>query len=91
MKKTRWLTSALVALSLPLSAVAEVPNVAVDIPPLHSLVAQVMAGAGEPDLLVRAGASPHGYSLSPSEAEALQEADLVFWISEALTPWMENS
>ncbi|MFL1407206.1 zinc ABC transporter substrate-binding protein [Marinobacter sp. M1N3S26] len=91
MRKTQWFTRALVALSLPLSAEAEVPKVAVDITPLHSLVAQVMAGAGEPNLLVRPGASPHGYSLSPSEAEALQEADLVFWIGDDLTPWMEKS
>lgn len=91
MRKTQWFTSTLVALSLPLSAGADVPNVAVDITPLHSLVAQVMSGAGEPDLLVRSGASPHGYSLSPSEAEALQEADLVFWIGDDLTPWMGKS
>jgi zinc transport system substrate-binding protein len=68
-----------------------VPNVATDITPVHSLVSQVMAGVGKPDLLVQSGASPHHYSLSPSEAEALQEADLVFWIGEGLTPWLERS
>lgn len=67
------------------------PNVATDITPVHSLVSQVMAGVGTPDLLIQSGASPHNYSLSPSEAEALQEADLVFWIGEGLTPWLERS
>lgn len=73
------------------AAIAEVPNVAVDIAPVHSLVARVMAGVGEPDLIVPSGASPHEYNLRPSEAAALQEADLVFWMGEGLTPWMENA
>ncbi len=67
---------------------ADVPNVAVDIAPVHSLVARVMDGVGTPDLIVQPGASPHEYNLRPSEAAALQEADLVFWLGEDLTPWM---
>ncbi len=73
------------------TAMADVPNVAVDIAPVHSLVARVMDGVGEPSLIVQPGASPHEYNLRPSEAAALQEADLVFWIGEDLTPWMENA
>lgn len=73
------------------TALADVPNVAVDIAPVHSLVARVMDGVGDPDLIVPAGASPHEYSLRPSEASALQEADLVFWMGEDLTPWMEGA
>ncbi len=73
------------------TAIADVPNVAVDIAPVHSLVARVMDGVGEPSLIVQPGASPHEYNLRPSEAAALQEADLVFWIGEDLTPWMENA
>ena len=73
------------------TAMAEVPQVAVDIAPVQSLVARVMEGVGAPSLIVQPGASPHEYSLRPSEAEALQEADLVFWIGEGLTPWMEES
>lgn len=69
---------------------ADVPNVATDIAPVHSLVSQVMSGVGEPSLIVRPGASPHGYAMRPSEARALQEADLVVWMGEALTPWMEK-
>ncbi|EPX82022.1 Zinc ABC transporter, periplasmic-binding protein ZnuA [Salipiger mucosus DSM 16094] len=30
--------------------------------------------------------SPHGYALKPSEARALQNAEVVFWVGEALTP-----
>ncbi|CUH46936.1 zinc ABC transporter substrate-binding protein [Ruegeria atlantica] len=73
------------------TAMADVPNVAVDIAPVHSLVARVMEGVGAPNLIVQAGASPHEYNLRPSEAAALQNADLVFWIGEDLTPWMEGA
>lgn len=73
------------------TAMADVPRVAVDIAPVHSLVARVMEGVGTPSLIVQPGASPHEYSLRPSEAKALQDADLVFWIGEDLTPWMEES
>ena len=70
---------------------AETPQVAVDIAPLHSLVVRVMEGVGRPDLIVQPGASPHEYSLRPSEASALQNADLVFWIGPDLTPWLTET
>ncbi len=73
------------------TAMADVPNVAVDIAPVHSLVARVMEGVATPNLIIQAGASPHEYSLRPSEAAALQEADLVFWMGEDLTPWLEGA
>ena len=70
---------------------ADTPNVAVDIAPVHSLVARVMDGVGSPVLIVQPGASPHEYSLRPSDAAALQDADLVFWVGEDLTPWLEGA
>jgi zinc transport system substrate-binding protein len=73
------------------SAIADVPKVAVDIAPVHSLVARVMEGVGNPKLIIPTGASPHEYSLRPSEAKALQDADMVIWMGEGLAPWMESS
>ena len=73
------------------TAMADVPSVAVDIAPVHSLVARVMQGVGEPSLIVAPGATPHEYNLRPSEAAALQEADLVFWVSPDLTPWLDDA
>ncbi|MCM2561806.1 zinc ABC transporter substrate-binding protein [Lutimaribacter sp. EGI FJ00015] len=70
------------------AAFADTPSVTADIAPIHSLVAQVMGDLGQPDLLVRPGASPHGYSLRPSEARALDDADLVVMVGERLTPWL---
>lgn len=73
------------------SVMADVPNVAADIAPVHSLVSRVMDGIGAPKLVVQSGASPHGYRLRPSEAKALQDADLVFWMGEKLTPWLDGA
>lgn len=75
----------------PLLASAEVPKVSVDIAPVHALVSRVMQGIGSPDLLIPANASPHSHAMRPSEAKALQDAELVFWIGETLTPWLENA
>lgn len=81
--------AALAGGSLP--ALADPPRVATDIPPVHSLVALVMQGLGEPELILPPGASPHGHSMRPSEAAALAEADLVVWMGPALTPWLERA
>ncbi|MBF9020757.1 zinc ABC transporter solute-binding protein [Rhodobacterales bacterium HKCCA1058] len=70
----------------PSAAVAQVPRVVTDIAPVHSLVAQVMAGVGVPDLLIDQATSPHHFALRPSQARALQEADLVVWIGAGLSP-----
>ena len=79
------------AATVGVAAMADVPSVAVDIAPVHSLAARVMEGAGMPNLIVQQGATPHEYSLRPSEAAALQDADLVFWMGEGLTPWLEDA
>jgi zinc transport system substrate-binding protein len=89
--RTKFIASAALGVSLPMFAVAEAPSVAVDIAPLHSLVSQVMKGVEEPALLIPAEASPHSYSLRPSQAKALSEADVVFWMGESLTPWLEKA
>ncbi len=64
------------------SPVAAGVRVAVSIAPIHSLVASVMAGASQPDLIVRQNVSPHNYQLTPSKALQLSRTDLVIWIGE---------
>ena len=70
---------------------ADVPRVAVDIAPVHSVVAAVMGDVGEADLVLPPGASPHGYSMRPSEARAVSSADLIVWMGPALTPWLDTT
>ena len=73
------------------AALADSPRVVADIAPVHSLVSRVMDGIGKPDLIVPNETSPHDYRLRPADAEALENAGLVFWMGEGLTPWMERA
>jgi zinc transport system substrate-binding protein len=89
-----WLLAIIVAGLAPVAAPSQagpVPRVVADIAPVHSLVAQVMEGVGEPELLLRAGASPHDYSMKPSEARMLDKADIVVWTGPVLTPWLQDA
>ena len=68
-------------------ALAEVKVVAT-IKPIHALVAGVMAGVGEPKLLIDGAGSPHTFALKPSDARALNQSDVVFRVSKLLEPFM---
>lgn len=81
----------LVTLGFPIHSLADSPKVAVDIAPLHSLVSQVMDGVNQPDLIIPAEASPHHYTLRPSQARALADSEIIFWVGEELTPWLEKA
>ena len=66
-------------------------KVAVSIKPLHSLVSSIMQGVAEPVLIVSTSGTPHGYNLRPSEARALQQADLIIWVGPELESFMAKS
>jgi zinc transport system substrate-binding protein len=84
------LVSPLAAAGLATAAMAE-PNVVASIKPLHSLAASVMEGVGTPTLLVDGAASEHSYALRPSDARALSQANLVFWVGEGLETYLTGS
>lgn len=75
------------AVSAPAPVRAAEPNVVVTIKPVHSLVTAIMAGAGTPHLLVDGAASPHTFTLKPSNAKAIQQADIFIRVSESLEPF----
>ena len=62
------------------SPAAASPKVVASIKPIHALVSAVMAGVGEPALIVAGASSPHLYTLRPSDAEHLAAAEIVFWV-----------
>jgi zinc transport system substrate-binding protein len=72
------------------AAASDPPKVVASIAPVHSLVAGVMAGVGEPVLLVKGGASPHTYALKPSDAAALAAADVVFRVGPGLEAFLDG-
>ena len=63
-------------------------NVVVTIKPIHSIVAAVMADVATPTLLIDGAASPHSFTLKPSDAKALAAARVVFRVSDSLEPFM---
>ena len=91
MKILRSLAVSLLAVAAPYTATAQADtSVVVSIKPIHSLVAAVMEGAGTPELIVKGAASPHTYSLTPSQARALHNAELVFWVGHELETFLEK-
>jgi zinc transport system substrate-binding protein len=86
-KFTKFIPAALLLASTAL-AHAESIKVAASFKPVHSLVASVMQGIGEPYLIVKGAASPHDYAMTPAGAEALQEADAAFWIGPELETFL---
>ena len=59
----------------------------VTLKPVHSLVAEVMAGVGTPLLIVEGAASPHTFTLKPSAAKAIHEADVFIRVSPHVEPF----
>jgi zinc transport system substrate-binding protein len=81
----------LLATALLTSTALAAPNVVASIKPVHSLVAAVMAGVGEPTLIVKGAASPHTYALKPSDAGALESADIVFWTGHGMELFLSEA
>ena len=92
MKKLKKLSFALSILSIltfftPANAELKVVT---SIKPIHSLASYLMDGIGKPELIVDGYASPHGFSMKPSHAKMLQNADLIFWAGEDLENFLEK-
>ncbi|KXF75995.1 zinc transporter [Paramesorhizobium deserti] len=65
-------------------------GVVASIKPVHSLVAAVMEGVGEPTLIVRGTGSEHVYSLRPSDAEAIEHAKVIFWAGPGMETFLQK-
>ena len=69
---------------------AGAPKVVASILPIHSLVAGVMEGVGEPALIVSGSRSPHAYQLRATDARNLENARVVFWVGVSLESFLEK-
>ena len=85
--------SFIIALSstIAITSASAAPDVVVSIMPLHSLTTGVMKGVGKPELLLDGTTSPHDFNLKPSQAQSLQDSDVVIWIGEGLETFMIKS
>ena len=89
LKKLSFTLSILSILTFFTPANAEL-KVVTSIKPIHSLASYLMDGIGKPELIVDGYASPHGFSMKPSHAKMLQNADLIFWVGEDLENFLEK-
>ncbi len=67
------------------------PSVVASTKPIHALVSSVMGDVGTPALIVKGAASPHTYSLRPSDAAALESADIVFWTGHGMELFLADA
>jgi len=85
MSKLLRIATFLVLLATPATAQ---PKIVTSFPMLQSLAAAV--SGTQPESIVRGGGSPHTYSMRPSDARALEQADLVIWIGEDYEGFLER-
>ncbi len=78
------LITALLAVSLPVRALEMLTT----IKPLGFIAAAITDGVSEPKVLLPTGASPHDFSLRPSDIRNINEADLVVWVGPELEGFM---
>lgn len=69
---------------------AEPLRIVTDTAPIQSMVQAVVGELAEVKVLLPAGASPHDYAMRPSDAIALENADVVVWVGHGLTPFLED-
>src|SRR5262245_54959368 len=86
----RLVLATLFAAALSTSSLAA-PRVVATIKPIHSIAANVMAGVAEPHLLLDAGVSDHPAQLTPSQVEAMQNADLIVVVGENLEAFLHKA
>ena len=89
MKRTLFITLFLSIFSFNSTLSADV-KVVTSIKPIHSLAAYVMDGVGKPNVIVDGYNSPHGFSLKPSHAKMIENADLIIWVGEDLEAFLEK-
>ncbi|WP_445681405.1 zinc ABC transporter substrate-binding protein [Radicibacter daui] len=89
-RPTRFAAAALAATLLwSAQALAAPPSVVATIKPVAAIAAALMQGTqAKPHLLVDGNSSPHVYSLKPSDASALQRADLILWVGPGLETFL---
>ncbi|MFM9844817.1 MAG: zinc ABC transporter substrate-binding protein ZnuA [Dongiaceae bacterium] len=86
-----FLASAIILTLGAAAARAEAPAVVASFKPVHSLVAAIMEGVDAPVLIVKGTASPHSYALTPSDAQAIQDARIIFWIGEGMETFLHKA
>jgi zinc transport system substrate-binding protein len=70
------------------ASVGAEPRIVTSFPLVQSLTAAITGTV--PETLVKGGGSPHTYAMRPSDARALEHADLVIWIGPGYEGFLER-
>ncbi len=85
----KLLLSTIVLSGFSLNVSADI-KVVTTIQPLHSLISNVMGNTGKLNLILEGTASPHSFTLKPSHAKMLEQANIIFWVDESLESFLEK-
>lgn len=91
MKRIVLSLAIIAALSAPILNAQEKLKILSTIMPVHSLVAAIAGDFGESELIISKHASPHHYSLKPSDLRRINAADLIFRIDAKLESFLLKS
>ncbi|HCE2457377.1 TPA: zinc ABC transporter substrate-binding protein ZnuA [Vibrio parahaemolyticus] len=80
----------ILAASAMLTLPAQAITVLTSIKPIQLMVTELTEGVTTPEVLVQSNASPHDYSLRPSDVKKVASADLVIWYGHDLEPFLEK-
>ena len=70
---------------------SDVPRVVVSIKPLHSVLAGLMQGVGEPLLLIDGSTPPWDFQPDAVQLESIRRADFVIWSGAELEPGLQST
>lgn len=73
------------------SVAAEDVKVLATIKPLQLLAADIVGDTGQVELLVKPGASPHHYSMKPSDRRKLDDAHVIAWVGPDLETFLTKT
>lgn len=85
---------AVLLLSLCMSAAVSAQSqisIVTTIKPLQLIASDLLGDLGSVEALIPAGASPHHYSMKPSDLRKLQQADLAIWVGPELEGFLVKS
>ncbi|TCP12844.1 zinc transport system substrate-binding protein [Bisgaardia hudsonensis] len=88
--KINFKKAAIATAILSLSAGASA-SVLTSIKPLGFISAAIADGVTDTQILVPEGASPHDYSLKPSDIQKIKSAELVVWIGEDVDMFLDST
>lgn len=72
-------------------SVAHAQKIVASIAPIHSLVQKIAGEDQQVDLILSEGQSPHGVQLKPSQLFLLEDADVIFYVDDALETFLKRA